>query len=163
MSFQCCIVSYFWYMELRTHTHTRIQCIYLSMHMMTLFYGISFLIELLSDIQRNISILYSDENLKFTIFCPIFLCFASFFNGKIWSIDDVIIESNNNTMNVDYVPSNAMLATLDSFDYDMYLFKKYVIDGSDLQINIPSETKKDLTGFWCKEINQMLCWWMIIR
>merc|ERR1712228_1056535 len=38
-------------------THIRIQCIF---SIMTLFYGISFLIGLLSDIQRNVSILYSD-------------------------------------------------------------------------------------------------------
>ena len=53
-------------------------------------------------------------------------------------------------MNVDYIPTNSQLHTLKPYDYAMYLYNKYVKDGSDLQINIPSKTRKALNKFLIK-------------
>merc|ERR1712129_585736 len=38
-----------------------------------------------------------------------------------------------------------MLSQLDPYDYAKYLYDKYVMDESDLQINISSDTRKHLT------------------
>eukprot|EP01084_Bolivina_argentea_P068918 125456_1 len=53
-------------------------------------------------------------------------------------------------MNVEYIPATTMLQQLDPYDYAMYLYNKYVIDGRDLQINMASKTHKNLTKFLIK-------------
>eukprot|EP01084_Bolivina_argentea_P024270 45241_1 len=56
---------------------------------------------------------------------------------------------SHSVMEVDYIPTNTLLQSLGPYEYALYLYHKYVAE-SDLQINIPSKTRKQLTKFMIK-------------